>query len=54
MNKHDKNMALKGGGGQKKKRVGLKGGTQKNPSNFPVTAFVIMQTAYQDAKNQRF
>ena len=49
---HGKNMALKGG--QKKKILGLKGvggwGQQKNPSNFTVKAFVIMQTAYQNAK----
>ena len=54
MNKHDKNMALKGRG-SKEKKVGLKGGaTKKNPSNFAVTAFVIIQTPYQDAKTQRF
>ena len=40
-------------GGVKIRNSGLKG--QKNPSNFSLmTAFVIMQTAYQNAKNQRF
>ena len=34
--------------------VGLKGGNQTSPSNFVVIAFVIMSTAYQNAKNQRF
>ena len=30
--------------------VGLKGGHPKKPSNFAVTAFVIMPTTYQNAK----
>ena len=34
--------------------VDLKGDSPKNPSNFAVMVFVIMQTAYQNAKNQRF
>ena len=42
------------GGFKRKKILGLRWGHQKNPSNFAVTAFVIMQTAYQNAKNQRF
>ena len=44
-------------GGQKERILSLKGGGggrhQKIRSNFAVTAFVIMQTAYQNAKNQR-
>ena len=44
-------------GGQKERILGLKGGGgdrhQKISSNFAVTAFVIKQTAYQNAKNQR-
>ena len=43
-------------GGQKEGILSLKGGGgrhQKIRSNFAVTAFVIMQTAYQNAKNQR-
>lgn len=50
-----KNMALKGE--SKEKTLGLKGRPPKkssNPSNFAVMAFVIMQTANQNAKNQRF
>ena len=45
-------------GGQKERILSLKGREgggrhQKIRSNFAVTAFVIMQTAYQNAKNQR-
>ena len=53
-----------GGGGQekigfkgwikRKKILAFRGGSLNMPSNFPVTAFVIMQTAFQNAKNQRF
>ena len=32
---------------------GVKGGHQKIPSSFAVKASVIVQTAYQNAKNQR-
>lgn len=48
-----KNMALMGE--SKEKNIGFKGeATQKIPSNFAVMAFVIMQTANQNAKNQHF
>ena len=47
---HEKN-GFKGGGGSKENIVGLKGAHQKIPSNFAVTAFVIMQKTYQNAKN---
>ena len=47
-----KKLALKGG--LKGKNIGFRGGSLNMPSNFPVTAFVIMQTAFQNAKNQRF
>ena len=41
--------------GVKRKNIGFKrGGHPKISSNFAVTAFVIMQTAYQNAKNLRF
>jgi len=36
------------------KILGLKGGDPKISSNFAVTAFVVMQTAYENAKNLRF
>ena len=45
---NEKNLALKGKG------VKGKGGSTKNPANFAARAFVMMQTAYQNAKNQRF
>lgn len=42
-------------GGVKRKNIGFKGeATQKIPSNFAVMAFLIMQTAKQNAKNQHF
>ena len=42
-------------GGVKRKNIGFKGeATQKIPSNFVVMAFLIMQTANQNAKNQHF
>ena len=42
-------------GESKEKNIGFKGeATQKIPSNFAVMAFVIMQTANQNAKNQHF
>ena len=48
-----KNMVLMGE--SKEKNIGFKGeATQNIPSNFAVTAFVIMQTANQNAKNQHF
>ena len=41
--------------GVKRKNIGFKrGGHPKISSNFAVTAVVIMQTAYQNAKNLRF
>ena len=46
-------MALKGEGSQE--ILGLKEGvSNKIPLSFAVMASVIMQTAYQKAKNQRF
>ena len=50
---NEKNLAFKGKG-VKGKGVKGKGESTKNPSNFAVRAFVMMQTAYQNAKNQRF
>ena len=48
-----KNMVLMGE--SKEKNIGFKGETtQKIPSNFAVMAFLIMQTANQNAKNQHF
>ena len=42
-------------GESKEKNIGFKGeATQNIPSNFAVTAFVIMQTANQNAKNHHF
>ena len=62
MGGHEKNTCLRGG--SKEKNIGFKrGGHPKISSNFAVTAFVIMQTAYagadrllayENAKNQRF
>ena len=50
---HEKNYGFKGE--VKRKNGGLKRGSPpKKPSNFAVPAFVIMQTAYQNAKKQRF
>ena len=43
---------LRRGGGNEK--MALKGGGVQKNSNFAVTAFVIMQIANQNAKNQRF
>ena len=49
-----KKMALKGQGSEEK-ILGLKEGvSNKIPLSFAVMASVIMQTAYQKAKNQRF
>ena len=48
---HEKNGFKEG---VKRKSSGFKRGHQKIPSNFAVTAFVIMPKAYQNAKNQRF
>ena len=45
----EKNMALNRE--SELKMLGLMGVTKKTTSNFVVTAFVKMQTAYQYAKN---
>ena len=52
---HEKKKALKGEGSQGK-NIGFKGGgvSKKIILSFAVTASVIMQTAYQKAKNQHF
>ena len=46
-----KNMASRRGGGRQK-TLGKKGVTKKILSSFVLTASVITQTTYQNAKNQ--
>jgi len=47
---HEKKYGFKGG--VRRTILGVKGGHQKIPSRFAVKASVMMQTAYQNAKNQ--